>query len=432
MKKLIAVFLCLLPLHSVGAAVEISGVRMWPAPENTRLVFDVSGPAEYKVFDLENPPRLVIDLKNTRLGKALIQPTSADKLLKRIRSGKRNGNDLRVVLDMREKANYKSFLLKPNRKYGHRLVIDLHQLESNRPKVVKKSIKEREGHRQVVVAIDAGHGGEDPGAKGYSGIYEKDVVLSIARRLQRLIEKEPGMRPVMIRDGDYYISLRERTRLARKHKADFYISIHADAFHDHRVRGMSVYALSRSGASDEAARWLAEKENASDLIGGVSLDDKDDLLVSVLLDLSQSATIEASLTAGDAVLRQMQPLGKLHKKRVQQARFVVLKSPDIPSILVETAFISNPRDERNLKSAKFQEALAAAMMKGVRNYFSRNPPPGTIYAAARRHIISRGETLSYLAAYYHVSLAALRSVNGIKGDTLRVGQVLRIPAGNEG
>ncbi len=432
MKKLIAVCLCLLPLHSVGAAVEISGVRMWPAPENTRLVFDVSGPTEYKLFDLENPPRLVIDLKNTRLGKALAQPSTTDKLIKRIRSGKRNGTDLRVVLDMRDKASYKSFLLKPNQKYGHRLVIDLHQLESSRPKVVKKSVEEKKGHREVVVAIDAGHGGEDPGAKGYSGVYEKDVVLAIARHLQRLVEKEPGMRPVMIRDGDYYVSLRERTRLARKHKADFYISIHADAFRDHRVRGMSVYALSRSGASDEAARWLAEKENASDLIGGVSLDDKDDLLVSVLLDLSQSATIEASLTAGDAVLRQMRPLGKLHKKRVQQARFVVLKSPDIPSILVETAFISNPRDERNLQSARFQEELAAAMLKGVRSYFTRNPPPGTLYAATRRHTIARGETLSYLAAYYHVSLAALRSVNGIKGDTLRVGQVLRIPAGNEG
>ncbi len=432
MKKLIAVLLCLLPFYSFGAAVQINGVRMWPAPENTRLVFDVSGPAEYKLFDLENPPRLVIDLKNARLLNPLTQPSDSDKLLRKIRSAPRNGHDIRVVLDMHNKANYKSFLLKPNQKYGHRLVIDLHQLESSRPLVVKKSIQKKQGLRQLVIAIDAGHGGEDPGAMGYSGVYEKDVVLAIARRLERLVEQEPGMRPVMIRGGDYYVSLRDRTRLARKHKADFYISIHADSFRDKRVRGMSVYALSRNGASDEAARWLAEKENSSDLMGGVSLDDKDDLLASVLLDLSQTATIEASLAVGNEVLRNMKPLGKLHKKRVQQARFVVLKSPDIPSILVETAFISNPSDDRNLRSAKHQKALAAAMMKGVHVYFSRNPPSGTIYAAARRHTISDGDTLSYLAVHYHVSLAALRSVNAIKGDKLRVGQVLRIPADNEG
>ncbi len=434
MKKLIAVALLALPWCSFGGTVAVNGVRMWPAPDNTRLVFDVSGPTEYRLFDLENPPRVVIDLKNARLLHSLGQPSDKDRLLKRIRSGTRKGGDLRVVLDLRGKASYKSFLLKPNEKYGHRLVIDIHQLASSRQQPVKKSATPAQGKRarDLVIAIDAGHGGEDPGAQGYSGVYEKDVVLAIARQLARLVNRERGMRAVLIRDGDYYVSLRERTRLARRHKADFYISIHADSFHDKRVRGMSVYALSSNGASDEAARWLAAKENASDLIGGVSLDDKDDLLASVLLDLSQTATIEASLAAGSEILRRMRPLGKLHKRTVQQARFVVLKSPDIPSVLVETAFITNPRDERNLRSPRFQQNLAKAMLAGIRGYFSRNPPPGTYYAAIRRHIIARGDTLSRLAARYHVSLAALRAVNGIKGDRLRVGQVLRIPAGNEG
>jgi len=432
MKKLLTIALFVLPFCSFGDTVRVNGVRMWPAPDKTRLVFDVSGPAEYSLFDLENPPRVVIDIHNARMGKSPPQPRRQDSLLGRIRTGTRNGHDLRVVLDLHNKSSYKTFLLKPNRKYGYRLVVDLHQLVSRHQRVVKKSSGERRGLRDLVIAIDAGHGGEDPGAQGYSGVYEKRVVLAIARKLAVLVDRQRGMRPVMIRKGDYYVSLRERTRLARKYQADFYISIHADSFRDRRVRGMSVYALSRNGASDEAARWLAEKENASDLIGGVSLDDKDELLASVLLDLSQTATIETSIDVGSEMLHYMRPLGKLHKREVQQARFVVLKSPDIPSVLVETAFISNPRDERNLRDARYQQRIARAMMAGIHDYFARNPPPGTLYAAARRHVISRGDTLSALAAQYRVSLAALRAVNSIKGDKLHVGQVLRIPVGNEG
>ena len=432
MKKLLAVALLILPWCSFGDTVLVNGVRMWPAPDKTRLVFDVSGPAEYRLFDLEHPPRVVIDVHNARLGKSLPQPRRQDSLLGRIRSGTRNGHDLRVVLDLHKKSSYKTFLLKPNKKYGYRLVVDLHQLVAQQQRVVKKSSSEKRGLRDLVIAIDAGHGGEDPGAQGYSGIYEKVVVLAIAKKLARLVQRQRGMRPVMIRKGDYYVSLRERTRLARRYQADFYISIHADSFRDRRVRGMSVYALSRNGASDEAARWLAEKENSSDLIGGVSLDDKDDLLASVLLDLSQTATIETSVEVGNEMLHYMSPLGKLHKREVQQARFVVLKSPDIPSVLVETAFISNPRDERHLRNDHYQQTIAQAMMAGIHDYFSRKPPPGTLYAAALRHTITRGETLSALAVQYRVSLAALRSVNGIKGDEIHIGQVLRIPVGNEG
>jgi N-acetylmuramoyl-L-alanine amidase len=260
---------------------------------------------------------------------------------------------------------------------------------------------------------------------------EKDVVLAIARKLYALVEKEPGLKPVMIRDGDYYIGLRKRVEIARKHKADLFVSIHADSFRDHRARGASVYTLSRSGATSEQARLLAEKENSSDLIGGVSLDDKDDLLASVLLDLSQTATIEASTDVASRLLSGLKRLGKVHKSRVEQAGFRVLKSPDLPSILVETAFISNPEEERKLRSSSHQYRMASAIMSGIRGYFVDNPPPGTILAQAKRkHITARGDTLSGIARAYRVSLDSLRTYNGLHSNELRVGQVLRIPSGS--
>ena len=280
--------------------------------------------------------------------------------------------------------------------------------------------------RDVIIAIDAGHGGIDPGARGNKGLLEKDAVLAIARRLETLVKREPGMRPVMIRDGDYFISLRKRVNKARASQSDLFISIHADAFDDSRVSGSSVYALSQRGATTEAARLLANRENAADLIGGVSLEDKDDMLASVLLDLSQNATIEASVDVASRVLQGLKRLGKVHKSRVEQAGFAVLKSPDIPSILVETAFISNPQEERRLRTAKHQQAMAEAMMLGVRSYFKANPPPGT-RIAAREHVIERGDTLSAIAERYNISLAALRSANNISGDRIRIGQVLHIP-----
>lgn len=428
MKKLLTIALFVLPFCSFGDTVRVNGVRMWPAPDKTRLVFDVSGPAEYSLFDLENPPRVVIDIHNARMGKSPPQPRRQDSLLGRIRTGTRNGHDLRVVLDLHNKSSYKTFLLKPNRKYGYRLVVDLHQLVSRHQRVVKKSSGERRGLRDLVIAIDAGHGGEDPGAQGYSGVYEKRVVLAIARKLAVLVDRQRGMRPVMIRKGDYYVSLRERTRLARKYQADFYISIHADSFRDRRVRGMSVYALSRNGASDEAARWLAEKENASDLIGGVSLDDKDDLLASVLLDLSQTATREASQEVAGKVLDNLKRVGRLHKRQVQHAGFVVLKSPDIPSILVETAFISNPHEENNLRNKRHQTQLAKAMFNGILEYFAFRAPFGM--HVAKEYVISPGDTLSAIAQRYGVSLKKLRVQNSLKGSEIRAGQVLKIPHGS--
>jgi N-acetylmuramoyl-L-alanine amidase len=305
------------------------------------------------------------------------------------------------------------------------------QAQPARPPVQKAAAPEARP-RDIVIAIDAGHGGEDPGARGYSGVYEKDIVLAIARRLQDKIDREPGMKAVMTRDGDYYLSLRKRTLKARNSRADLFVSIHADAFRDRSVRGTSLYVLSQNGATNEAARWLAEKENASDLIGGVSLDDKDNLLASVLLDLSQTATLQASFEAGESVLRNMSPVAYMHKHKVQQAGFVVLKSPDIPSILVETAFISNPQDEKRLRSPDYQSTVASAIFSGIKDYFSKHPPAGTQIAANRRHTISPGDTLSALAVQYRVSVERLRAANRLKSDQVRVGQVLTIPRDNEG
>jgi len=431
MTKKIAVLLWLIiSLPLAAQPLRVENLRLWAAPDHTRLVFDTSAPVDHKLFSLTGPDRLVIDLRNTRL-KGRLPDVGDDPVIRGLRSARRGRDDLRVVLDLKQAVKPKSFVLKPNRQYGHRLVVDLYPVRVKNGKVEKRIVKSvtDNGLRDVVIAIDAGHGGEDPGARGYRGTYEKDVVLAIARRLESLVKKEKGMRPVMIRRGDYYLRLRKRIELARKERADLFISIHADAFRDSKVRGSSVYTLSRRGASSEAARWLARRENSSDLIGGVTLEDKDDVLASVLLDLSQTATQQASHQAATRVLRQLAKNGKTHKKRVQQAGFVVLKSPDVPSMLVETAFISNPSDERKLKDPRHQQRLAQAMMQGIREYFKNSPPPGTwlAQAARREHRISRGDTLSGIAQRYRVSLSSLRATNKLDSDRIRVGQVLRIP-----
>ena len=426
----ITILLCLSQLVMAGS-VQLENVRIWAAPESTRVVFDVSGPVQHSLEMLSNPYRAVIDIRDTSSSTTLSQPVSTDKYLHRIRSGVFEQNNLRVVLDLKKHVETKVFLLPPNQRYGHRLVIDLFDKEKQ-DNIQKVMIdQEPDSPRDIVIAIDAGHGGEDPGARGPSGIYEKDVVLKIANRLAELINRERGMRAVLIREGDYYLRLRNRINKAREHKADLFISIHADAFRDSRVSGSSVYILSRKGATSEAARWLAEQENASDLIGGVSLDDKDDVLASVLLDLSQTASLEASIDVADRVLDGLKSIGKVHKRHVQAAGFAVLKSPDVPSILVETAYISNPNEEKNLRDPTYQKKLAGAILTGLRGYFSDHAPEGTILAS-RKHIIARGDTLSAIAQHYRVSTQRLRESNGLKGDTIRIGQVLMIPDGNDG
>jgi N-acetylmuramoyl-L-alanine amidase len=425
--------LLLLPWGAYAAGMQVQGVRLWAAPDSTRVVFDVSGPVDHRLFTLNNPNRLVIDLNDAAIDPAVKKTFSSGGKVKNLRSGPRNGNALRLVLELDGPVKPKSFVLKPNDQYGHRLVVDLFDAGAGKASIPKKiqAPNQPAKLRDLVIAIDAGHGGDDPGARGKKGTREKDVVLDISRRLAKLVNKEPGMRAVMIRDGDYYVGLRKRMEKARKHRADLFISIHADAFKDQRVTGASVYAVSRRGASSEMARWLAARENAADLVGGVSLDDKDDLLAEVLLDLAQTATLEASNEVAGNVLREMRQIGKVHKKTVQHAGFMVLKSPDIPSLLVETAFISNPAEEKRLRSGRHQQRVAQAVMNGVRKYFVANPPPGTLVAqeSPRHHVIRRGDTLSHIAKRYGVTTALLRKHNKLRNnDHLLIGKVLTIPS----
>ena len=418
---------CLLLFFSLFCSAEegvrLKNIRVWAAPDNTRVVFDVSSPVKHDLKLLSQPFRVVIDLENTEPFSNMPQPVIRDKYVQGIRSG-HHGDFLRIVLDLKKHAQAKSFMLAPNEHYGHRLVLDIS--DGKEQQVVIKQEVPASGYRDVVVAIDAGHGGEDPGAIGPWGTHEKTVVLQIAKKLAHFINRERGMQAVLTRHGDYYLPLRRRVELARKHKADLFISIHADAFTNSKVHGSSVYVLSRRGASSEHARWLAERENASDLIGGVSLDDKDGLLASVLLDLSQTASLEASIDAAGRVLEGLKKVGKLHKPGVESAAFAVLKSPDIPSLLVETAFISNPQEEKKLLSVAHQQELARALAVSIKRYFEVYAPNGT-FLASRQHIIERGDTLIEIARQYRVSLYSLRALNGLANDSINIGQVIAIP-----
>ncbi len=355
-------------------AVDVHAVRLWAGPDNTRIVLDLSGSAQHSLAVLSNPERVVLDVPGARLGTGAQVP-AAIGAIKQMRMATRPSGELRIVFDLSHAVRAKSFLAEPNRQYGYRLVIDLGAASgSDTPVKVEHA---RPDARDLIIAIDAGHGGEDPGAIGKNGTREKDVVLAIARALAQRVNGEPGMRATLTRDGDYFVPLRDRMRRARAQQADLFVSIHADAIRDRKVDGSSVYILSPRGATDEASRWLAERENASDLIGGVSLDDKGDVLASVLLDLSQSASLNASQVAAEQVLRQLNQVGEVRKPQVQQARFMVLKSPDIPSMLVETAYISNPQEERRLRGTAQQAKLAAAIHQGLRAYFYADPPSGT-------------------------------------------------------
>jgi N-acetylmuramoyl-L-alanine amidase len=359
---------------AVQHSVDVHAVRLWAGPDSTRIVLDLSGSAQHSLTVLGNPERVVLDVAGARLGPGARAP-AAIGAIKQVRMAKRPSGELRIVFDLSRPIHAKSFLAQPNHQYGYRLVIDL--AGASAPDTPVKVEHARPDARDLIIAIDAGHGGEDPGAIGKNGTREKDVVLAIARALAQRVNGEPGMRAVLTRDGDYFVPLRDRMRRARAQQADLFVSIHADSIRDRKVDGSSVYILSPRGATDEASRWLAERENASDLIGGVSLDDKGDVLASVLLDLSQSASLSASQMAAEHVLQQLNQVGEVRKPQVQQARFMVLKSPDIPSMLVETAYISNPQEERRLRGTAQQAKLAAAIHQGVRAYFYADPPSGT-------------------------------------------------------
>lgn len=425
----------LMVLGLLGASsawpVDVHDVRLWRAPDHTRIVFDLSGPAQHSLIVLSDPSRIVLDIQDTKLAADLDKLKLDDTPVTSFRSGVREGDDLRVVLEISAAVDPRSFTLQANEQAGDRLVLDLYDQRSNTVEV-KKSVQ-NSAKRDLIIAIDAGHGGEDPGAIGPNRAREKDVVMAIAQELAALFKADTGFQPAMVRTGDYYISLKGRRDLARQHQADLFVSIHADAFKRREAHGASVYALSTGGATSTAADYLAERENAADLVGGVRLSDKDDVLAGVLADLSMTSTLDTSLKLGDKVLRNVDTVAKLHKRQVEQAGFAVLKSPDIPSILVETGFISNPQEANLLVTRSYQQQIAMAIHSGIRQWFLEHPPSGTLLAwqkqqLGQEYIIARGDTLSGIADRFRVPLAELKSYNSIDNSSkILVGQKLNIP-----
>ena len=378
--------MALLAALSVSAVeAQVLSTRIWPAPEYTRLTFESKEEIQYKIFSVTHPARLVLDLQTNDITAALAElngkVTGEDPYIQGLRVARNRPGVVRVVLDLKQDVRPQIFTLRPVADYGHRLVLDIHPIVPH--DVMAQLLEETEklrprlrpgAPRLATIVIDPGHGGEDPGAIGRRGSREKDVTLSIARRLKKLIDGEPNMRALLTRDGDYFLALGARVEKARAVKADLLVSIHADAFTRPNVRGSSVFALSDKRATSELARALAKKENESDLIGGVALQTKDDHVRRTILDLSQSATIDHSLRLGSSVLKQLGGVNDLHKPRVEQASFAVLTAPDVPSILVETAFISNPEEERRLNDDAYQDKLAQAILEGIREYIAKHPP----------------------------------------------------------
>ena len=373
-----------------AAHAQFIATRIWPARDYTRVTFESRQVLDYSMFPLKDPDRLVIDLNADDADGVLasLQQKVAenDPYVAALRVAANRPGVTRVVLDLKAEVRPQLFALKPVKDYGHRLVLDLYPMVPPDPLAALLELNGQIGTaparpqpgrpavaRLATVVIDAGHGGEDPGARGRRGTLEKDITLQIARRLKARIDAEPGMRAVLTRDGDYYLALGERVQKARNVKADLFVSVHADAFIRPHARGSSVFTLSQRPTS-EAARWLAKQENDSDLVGGVNLDTRDPYLKQVLVDLSQTATNDHSHKLAGAVLSELGQINTLHKAQVERAGFAVLKAPDVPSILVETAFISNPQEERRLKDAAYQDKLARAILEGIKNYFRRHPP----------------------------------------------------------
>lgn len=424
-----AALLSLLTLFSFTAlANQVQGVRVWPSPDNTRVVFDMAGEPQHKSFSLDKPDRLVIDLTNVKGGTSLPAVNGESSLIKAIRSSG-SGNTMRIVLDLTKASKANVFALPPTPPYGHRLVVDLpdDQPQRNLPPPAIRAA------RDIVIAIDAGHGGEDPGSIGPSGIYEKHITLPIARQLAQLIDRQPGMKAMMVRTNDYYIHVNRRTEIARGQQADLLVSIHADAFTSPQPRGASVWVLSLRRATTEVGRMLEQTERHSDLLGGVAEIIKDSAneryLAQTVLDLSMNHSMVTAYQVANEVLSELGTVTHLHKKEPQAASLGVLKAPDIPSILVEVGFISNPQEEKQLKSPSHQTQLARSLFAALKRHFEKSPPADSLFAQqrAREHRVSAGESLSLLAQRYNVSVDELRSANQLTSDSIRVGQTLRIP-----
>jgi N-acetylmuramoyl-L-alanine amidase len=424
------------------SAGELTGIRLSSGPEGTRIVLDLDHAASHRLFELADPNRIVIDLPQTAASASLSLPVPKGKV-RAVRTGARPGGELRVVFDLTTSTDPQSFLLPPEGSSGHRLVVDLSDaaaatataLAATPTAAPVRRLTETYTGRDLVIVVDAGHGGRDPGATGPRGVREKDVVLEIARRLAGFIDAQPGLKAVLVRDDDRFVALNDRLRIAREARADLFISIHADSLARGNAEGATVFALDTGRASSETAKRLADRENAADLLGGVSISDKDDVLARVLLDLSQNVAISKSIDAGEEVIARLSGVTTMRKMTVEQGSFLVLTSPDIPSVFVETAYISNPREESNLRDPAFQNMFAHALFAGVLDYFRTNSPPDSYLAhnppadmrGPIRHVIARGETLSEIAERYRISLRELRRTNQINGDVIRIGQVLTIP-----
>ena len=431
-------------LAGFAMPADVDDIRMWRAPDHTRLVFDLSGAVDYELFTLTGPDRVVIDINDTAMRGNLDGLDFSDSPITAIRSGARDNNQLRVVLDLTAKVDPRSFTLPPNQEFGNRLVIDLYDLGPAPPASpsVANTPPPLDGKRDIVIAISAGHGGEDPGSIGYDGrIMEKNVTLAISRYLEDQLNSMPGYRPVMIRDGDYYVQLDQRPEIARRERADLFVAVHADAFRSSRANGATIYALSGDRADRENSRRVSQKENSSDLLGGVdgdiTLGTFDDDVALTLVSLQMAWSMEQSLIAGTHVLQSMDGIARLRRDKVQQASLQVLNSPDIPSILVETGYLTNPGDADRLKSADYQRLMASALAQGIANYFYESPPEGTLIAWNKRngilpgsYTVKRGDNLSEIALRFGLSLSELKRLNNLTSNTIQIGQRLTLP-GNE-
>jgi N-acetylmuramoyl-L-alanine amidase len=428
--KRLVVFFTLFVCIQGHTGNNVNGIRVWPAPESTRIVFDLSKKPDYKYFSLSSPKRLIIDFYDSKSLISFQNIIKNDLRIKKIRTSKpKNKNSVRIVLELADNYQLTIFSLAPIDQYGNRLVVDLYDKNP-----VSKAVNNisADSKRNIVVAIVAGHGGDDPGSIGARGSYEKHITLKIANKLATLINNHQGMKAVLIRKGDYYVTHDRKPKLARKNKADLLISIHADAFTSPKPSGASVLVQSSRRANSEFARLIANRQKQSELLGGAGetiKKTKDINLAITLADMKKEHTMESSYEFATHVLEQMKKVTNLHKKKPEGLSLAVLKAQDIPSVLIETGFISNPRDEKNLNSSAHQLKLAKAIYTAVNSYFIRNPPKGTLLAAKRviEHKITRGESLSFVAHRYKVSVGHLKKTNNLTSNTIRVGQTLKIP-----
>ena len=445
----LALAVCTLLVSFAVSAADVEEVRVWRAPDHTRLVFDLSGEVEYKLFTLENPARVVIDIEGSSLGGDLSRLDFNESPISGIRSAIRDGDTLRMVIDLVTEVEPRSFTLAPNSEQGDRLVVDLYgeSISADAPintgtvSSNSTSAPRIDERRNIIIAISAGHGGEDPGGIGFDGkLREKNITLKIARALFNQLERMPGYTPIMIRDGDYYVELQRRSEIAREKRADLFVAVHTDWYSTSRANGLTIYALSGDRADRENSRRVAQKENNSDLLGGVGgdldLSSWDDDVALTLVSLQMAWSMEQSLIAGTSVLESLDGMTRLRRDKVQQASLEVLKSPDIPSMLIETGYLTNPDEARRLNTSAFQQKLARGIAQGVMNYFYDAPPQGSLVAWQKAngivpmpgiYMVKRGDSLSVIAQRYNVSLAELKSANKISSNTIHVGQELTIP-----